>query len=53
MKVTDRILYEKVVSGDRGSHLATEETNRGSRQGLLFKLKKKKRLKDTNKIETT
>ena len=33
MKVIDRILYRKVVSGD------TEETNQGSQQGLSFKLK--------------
>ena len=38
MKVIDRILYKKVVSGDRVS--ITEETNRGSQQSLLFKLKK-------------
>ena len=50
MKVIDRILYKKVVSGDRETAI-TEETNRGSQQGLLFK--HKKRLKDTNKIETT
>ena len=39
MEVIDRILYKKVVSGD------AEETNRGSQQGLLFKLKKKKKNK--------
>ena len=43
MKVIDRILYKKVVSGDRAA--ITEATYRGSQQGLLFKLKKKKKKK--------
>ena len=49
MKVIDRILSKKVVSGDKSA--ITEETNRSLQQGLLFKLKKKW-LKGTNKIGT-
>ena len=35
MKVIDRILSKKVVSGDKSA--ITEETNRSLQQGLLFK----------------
>ena len=41
MKVTDKILYQKVVSGHMVAILKVFffEIHRGSQQGLLFKLK--------------
>ena len=46
MKAIDRILYRKVVSGDMVAILKVlaEESNRGSQQGLLLKLRNYKLL---------